>query len=657
MSNWRNKILKKFPRNPHNLTIVADPDGILQDTKINNKLRKQGYNILYYPDTTSYKREKYSFRYRFESKYRKQWQKENGLNLLLAFKSNKREVKDIIPYDIWIKGKKIQVSLSGLFPKINHTILSNLEPSYIDRIYQAYQLYQGPTIGEVATKKYVLTTGYKLNPDNILTINDLTSNLLRIHYTQQNIPENLQEYLINHLKKSHQFYRLPLEQLFNKEKFYHYLQTQWEKYVLDTKKNTSTSIISFEDPEIMPYIDNLFTQGNLSPVNTPNPNQLPKWMHIGLQNTHDQDNKQILAKILDNIEAQLQSKQLDQKEWQNIATKWAQAITKKIKIGNKISPKTIARYKKIHKTIENKFTKWILNHHPGLHNLRLENPVTVSHICDYLHKKTIKKPDKKIALVVLDGLSIDQWIILEETINTKKEEVFTFDYQTVYAEIPTLTSISRQAIFSGKNPFYLQDTISYTNYDEKHWTNYWENHNINAGYIGALLLDNDKEIEKWQKLFSYQIIGIVVNFIDETMHGAKLGTPSVHDAVIRWITEELFVNLLCDLFNNGYDVFLTSDHGNIESQGIGKPRQGLLVEQAGSRVRMYSDPEYAKKAMKEYPETIIWRKEASGHDYTYLFPKGTAAFTRKNTRNVSHGGITIEEVIVPFVQVRKDNEA
>ncbi|NQT01458.1 MAG: hypothetical protein HQ580_05520 [Planctomycetes bacterium] len=40
----------------------------------------------------------------------------------------------------------------------------------------------------------------------------------------------------------------------------------------------------------------------------------------------------------------------------------------------------------------------------------------------------------------------------------------------------------------------------------------------------------------------------------------------------------------------GFRVFLTSDHGNIEARGCGRPAEGAVADLRGERVRVYPDP-------------------------------------------------------------------
>jgi hypothetical protein len=652
MIDWREQILEKFPKTPQSSIIVSDVDGIIQDLTINKKLLDQGYTILYYHSSNSFNKEKYKFRYTYEKEYRDNLDKK----ILITIQAPKNELKNVIPYDIWIKGSKVYVSLHELFPKLNYPVISKLESSIIDRLYKAYQLYHGTKMGEKATSKYVLSTGYQLNPDTLLTLNDLFSNLLRIHYNSVNIPENLEQYLIEQLKLNPEYENLPIKNLLHRDTFYNYIQEQWESYIEDRTKGKMQSLISFENPQIIPYIDTLFTEGRLKPLEVENPNQVPRWMSIGIKGTETQSTINLLGKVLKGIETSLQKPDKLYIDWLKLAENWAQAIIFKTNMGKDLEGEISNYYKKIQLSIESQFGKWIINNISALNSLRLEEPITVSQICDYLNLQIKNGSEKKLALLIIDGISIDQWKILERTIKERTSTSYSFIIKPIYAEIPTITSVSRQSIFSGNAPFYFKDTLLSTDHDERHWCNYWKNENITAGYIRGLYLNKESEVDLWKNLLTNKVVGMVINYVDDAMHNAKLGTASMYDSIKRWVTDGYLLDLLTDLFDNGYDVYISSDHGNIESRGIGRENQGVLVESAGSRVRIYSNPEFAEQAHKKYPKSIIWNERESSLNYTFLFPPVKKSFSRKNTRKVSHGGLSIEETIVPFIKVRRDHE-
>ena len=652
MTDWRGEILAKFPETYIPLIVVSDPDGILQELEINSRLRERGYELLYYHDEAAFTREKYSFRHRYESIYRSGWDKGKQHRILLALGVPRSRLSSVIPYDLRVKAKIIHLSLHTLFPQLSYPVVSELKPSEIDRLYRAHQQYTGTEpLGENASKKYVLTRVYQINPDTIITREDLFSALLRIHYGDTTLPPMFCSFLTEQLQRNPDLKELPLDQLLTSESFYRYIQTEWAEFVKDVEEGTSTSKVPFEHHLVRPLIDNLFTERRLSPIQALRPERLPAWMHIGVRNTPIQSSNRLLEKMLDGVEATLQGALHLHNDWQRLALNWAEVIVQRNLIRN-ISPELEDRYEKVHRVIQEKFTQWMVKNHQALYNLRLRKPLIVSHICDYLYSKIKDAPKKRVALLIIDGLSLDQWIVLQRIVE-QENPAMEFSLDTLYAAIPTLTSVSRQAIFSGKSPYFFEETLLSTGEDEKHWKRFWSNINYEAGYRRGLMLTDEKEIEECSLLFDKQVIGLVVNFVDESMHGATLGTASMHDTVTRWTENGVLVKLLETLFDHGYEVYIGSDHGNIEAKGIGVPRQGALVEQPGSRVRIYENKVFAEQAYKEYPESILWDGGKPRARYTYLFPNGKTAFQRVETGSVTHGGISLEEVIVPFVHVRR----
>ena len=487
--------------------------------------------------------------------------------------------------------------------------------------------------------------------DTIITIEDLVSALLRIHYGDTIIPPMFNSVIIEQLENNPDFKELPLDHLLSSESFYKFIQSEWEEFVKDVEEGTSTSRVPFEHHLVRPLIDNLFTERRLAPIQAQRPEQLPAWMHIGVRNTPIQSSTRLLDKMLDGVEATLQGALPLYSNWQRLALNWAETIVQRNGIDN-ITPELIDRYTKIQYRIQEKFTQWTLKNHQTLYNLKLQKPLIVSHICDYLFSTIKDTPTKRVALLIIDGLSLDQWTVLQRSVQ-KKNPSIEFSLDTLYAAIPTLTSVSRQAIFSGTSPYFFEETLLRTGEDKKHWKRFWSDLNYEAGYQRGLMLIDEEEIAKCSLLFDKPVIGFVVNFVDKSIHRTYLGTANIYDTLKRWINNGTLVMLLETLFDHGYEVYIGSDHGNIEANGIGIPKQGVLVDQPGSRVRIYENKMFAEQAHQEYPETILWGGWEPGARYTYLFPKGKTAFQRAGTGSVTHGGISLEEIIVPFVHVRR----
>jgi hypothetical protein len=50
----------------------------------------------------------------------------------------------------------------------------------------------------------------------------------------------------------------------------------------------------------------------------------------------------------------------------------------------------------------------------------------------------------------------------------------------------------------------------------------------------------------------------------------------------NWLTTGFVDRLFSLLLDKGYHIYLTADHGNVESTGVGRPNQGVIAETRGS---------------------------------------------------------------------------
>ena len=118
------------------------------------------------------------------------------------------------------------------------------------------------------------------------------------------------------------------------------------------------------------------------------------------------------------------------------------------------------------------FLDWIERRYAGLHNQPPDPPTMVHHLPRYLSRRLSDDSERKVALIVIDGIAIDQWIVLREVLMTQRPW-FRFREGAVFAWVPTITSVSRQAIFAGKPPLYFPLSIETTNKEASLWTQFW----------------------------------------------------------------------------------------------------------------------------------------------------------------------------------------
>ena len=137
------------------------------------------------------------------------------------------------------------------------------------------------------------------------------------------------------------------------------------------------------------------------------------------------------------------------------------------------------------------------------------------------------------------------------------------------------------------------------------------------------------------------------------MHGMELGAAGMHQQVRQWARQGFLRDLLSLLQSQGFQVYLTSDHGNIEAKGVGRPCEGAVADLRGERVRVYADPRLRAKIKAQFPEAFEWLPVGLPENYLALIAPNQAAFVREGQTLVSHGGISVEELLVPFVQVKR----
>jgi len=111
--------------------------------------------------------------------------------------------------------------------------------------------------------------------------------------------------------------------------------------------------------------------------------------------------------------------------------------------------------------------------------------------------------------------------------------------------------------------------------------------------------------------------------------------------------------LLDRLLEHRFEVFLTSDHGNIEAIGIGRPSEGAVADLRGERVRVYPDRILRAGVKTQFPNAIEWPPLGLPEDYLPLLAPDRSAFIRDGERIVAHGGVSLEEVVIPFIRIQR----
>jgi len=285
------------------------------------------------------------------------------------------------------------------------------------------------------------------------------------------------------------------------------------------------------------------------------------------------------------------------------------------------------------------------------------------------------KTSKGTLLVVIDNLRYDQFNIIEKTINKyyKKEEEIPY-----FSILPTATQYARNSIFSGLMPLEME---------QKH-PNYWKN-DIDEG--GKNLYEKEFLQEQLKRLrvdikFSYHKITnlkagkqladnfntvkendltvIVYNFVDMLSHAKTemevIKELASDDKAYRSLSNSWFVNsplleMIQKAQNLGLKLIITTDHGTINakfpSKVIGDKNISSNLRYKTGRSLSYEDKEvFAVKNPKEIGlpslsinSSYIFAKE----DFFFAYPNNFNHFVKYYKNTYQHGGISLEEMIIP----------
>jgi hypothetical protein len=244
--------------------------------------------------------------------------------------------------------------------------------------------------------------------------------------------------------------------------------------------------------------------------------------------------------------------------------------------------------------------------------------------------------------VVLDGMGFTQWARIRELAPIRVAQA-----GGVLAMLPTLTEVSRQAIAAGALPNSFAGSLRSTSKEPQHWTSAWSSDGAVATWVR---IDGARLDELTAVPFAdVDVIGLVLSATDELMHSAELlGDIGLHAGLEAWVRSGVLNEVLTRASDHGYDTWLTADHGNLAVTPSKEPREGAFVERAGTRARRYGSKTLRDGAVAEGVAWDAMPGYPSDESERLLFAPGRTGW---GPSRLSHGGLSLDEVIVPLVQI------
>ena len=668
---WREAILREFPPGAARLTLVADPDGLLLDAGLLAALEERGFGLLPFDDPVA-------FRFAYESRYRDREDGGEAAGLIVLLRGAEPDL-GALPCDLLRAGRRLAFGLADLFPRLSAPVVEALDRDELDALYAA-QAREAPDrpLGAARTRAFVLRHVFGIAPEAVTGAPALLRLLLERHHRNRRVPPDLDGHLVRALRG--RFADWPLARIVpDREAFFGFLQERWPVFLNRCAAGGGAprgpggaaalgepaeayglafpgpADLPFDHDDVRVYVDTLFLEGLLRPVEHPAARTLAgSWAATGVRTDAAGGRRRRIARLLDRAEASLPDDAAGHRDWLAFARVWAALNALRFAGADPASPENGARYRGVRDRVDAAFTAWLGRRFSTLHNQPPAPPVMVHHVPRLLARRLAAAAGAKVALVVADGLSLDQWVTVREGLAAQRPGLRCRE-GALFAWIPTLTMVSRQACFAGRAPFYFPSDIHTTDREPAAWRRFWADEGLEPAAVGyAKNLRGAPDLPRVAQLASdprMRAAGLVVDTVDRIMHGMVLGGAGMHGQVRQWTAEGFPAALLDLLLDAGFHVFLTADHGNVETRGVGRITEGALAELRGQRVRVFTDPALRARVAAQAPGAIAWPPAGLPDDYLALIAPGRAAFVPASERPVSHGGAALEEVIVPFVEI------
>ena len=644
--SWQEDLLVQFvPDLGTKVWVVSDPDSLIRNEDVLPKLEEKGFEVIAFEDPMV-------FRFEYESRIRPAWEN-GGSRPLVILCDDLDESASHLPGDLLITSKTLKFGIDQLFPGMDGAILRELPSEKWGAVLEYLEGQPRKKHTSRETEDVILKLCYKIVPEIMDGPADLLRRLSDTHLLGLPIGKRLASRVASELETESGLKGWPVEKLCSETSFFwSFLQIGWENYLSGAKTEVP---IPFEEPVVFGQLPRLFEQRILKKVDRSGIGEAKDWMSIGLQGEKKEESLVTNAdweKVLEGIPEAGAA----HREWMQFGMRYSKMVSETFRQGSAQCHRHF--WDSVWPAIDSSFLKWASHSMSGLRNLSPVPPVMTHHANKQMLRWSRK--GKKIALIVLDGLSLSGWSTIRDSLLGNLRTEADCEETGMFSWLPSLTPVCRQALYSGMEPRLFEESQEYTNYDARRWEEFWTSQgNFQPKEIDHALIDGDMDnlgdvVPSDES--RVKILGATISKPDEIMHGMKLGWEGWHQQLELWMKKGFLSKLVDELLKKDFIVSLSADHGNLESVGIGKVNQGVWAKTRGQRIRKYSEPDLRDKTAEELSGTTH-SGFLNREDEFMLYPKGRGAFVAKDDVVVTHGGPSLDELLVPWIVIKgKDQE-
>lgn len=612
MNMWYEKIIEKINNADYEKVLfMKDNYNLFSFQKLKNNVKYIFSNIVYYKS---------------ELKLRAYLRNKKGNILVIVNKEQD------LPYDFEKNYPVIEIGYSDIFPKLNENALDWLNGFELQELYSSYKSnrsYENLTFKQ--TIDFIIEELYNTNL-NFFSEENLISFLIKYYFLNDKLKPPILKYMndkINELDLD-----LNISELDDKNSFFNWLNNKWREHILNNDNG-----FNFNHLGIRYLLMDCFDQGLLEQIDVLREDVEANYLTLkGAENYWIKSGLKNYGKInlLESINSdkeylkELLNKELKIRDWGRIAKIWSNLLF--VKADKNIN----IHLNDLMNIMDSKFHEFIESDY---NDLAYDHRFFYSPLNSRILPKVLDKSNK-LAIICFDGMSFKEWPIIERYLESKLDISFNLNFSI--SIIPSVTKYSRRAIFSGKLP--VED--DFRSNEEKIFIEYIiENSGIADEEVYFSRTNNPEKIN----FIGYKAAGLIYNFVDNLAHSAQRQRMLLNNIKENLNTHNLDC-VISELLNKNFNIYFTSDHGNVFAEGNNvNPNKGFIDEKA-SRALIYDNSSLANNELFE-DKKVFYFPNILGDKFVVTM-LNRKKFGGKEP-GFTHGGINIEELIIPFVEVIK----
>ncbi len=321
------------------------------------------------------------------------------------------------------------------------------------------------------------------------------------------------------------------------------------------------------------------------------------------------------------------------------------------------------------------FSKFIENNYEDWLNGKDEAPQMIHTIIK--NRVLPKLTEGKVAMVVIDNLRYDQWEMLKPIFLKH----FTIEEDDViFSILPTATHYARNALFAGIMPSEIQKMYPklWVSEDEEGGKNMFEkelleanlkrlNKNIKWSYNKITNYEAGKKLaDTFNELKDNDLNVVVYNFVDMLSHARTEmkvikeladDEAAYRSLTVSWFEHSPLQDIIKKIADSKCKLVITTDHGTIKVTNpikiVGDRNLNSNLRYKVGRGMTYKDKEVfqVKNPQDAFLPKSIMSAEfvfAKENDF-FVYPNNYNHFVNHYGDTFQHGGISLEEILIPFV--------